>query len=273
MAPVGPIVQQNVAHKVKRPIPPGIQTNGAMISSKSSPSPSMSAKKPPPSAKQPPHSASDRAITASSVRPINRARRETASQMQGRHSRNSAGLRSASMVADQIAHDAEPRPYVVTDTYILNKFAGQPPSLIIHLHPTHFRFDNQDGMFSYKSPMKIFLEHVKARTVPHDLLPYLNEGGVSFYDGCLIVQIHDHKSLAEAKDVAKPKSAKGSAVLSSIHNYNQWLTPSPNVPFPQENSSTVDGKAKVGNTVEKEHSPMPPPEDQKRSPKSRLCLL
>src|SRR6478609_6700074 len=111
MAPVGPIVHQNVANKVKRPVPPGIQTNGAITSSKSSPSPSMSAKKPPPSAKQPPHSASDRAITASTVRPVNRARRETASQLQGRHSRNSAGLRSASLAADHSSHDAEPRPY------------------------------------------------------------------------------------------------------------------------------------------------------------------
>src|SRR5690349_20070604 len=111
MAPVGPITQQNVANKVKRPIPPGIQTNGAMISSKLSSSPSMSAKKPPPSVKQPPHSASDRAITASTVRPVNRSRRETALQLQGRHSRNSAGIRSASLTADHGAHDTEPRPY------------------------------------------------------------------------------------------------------------------------------------------------------------------
>ncbi|UZP34130.1 hypothetical protein NXS19_001946 [Fusarium pseudograminearum] len=68
------------------------------------------------------------------------------------------------------------------------------------------------------------------------------------------------------------KISKGSAVLSSIHNYNQWLTPSPSVPFPQENSSTVDGKAKVGNTVEKEYSPMPPPEDQKEKSKKPLVF-
>lgn len=110
MAPVGTTVHHNVANKVKRPIPPGIQTNGMIQSSKSSPSPSMSAKKPPSSAKQPPHSASERSITASTVRPINRARREPSSQILGRNSRNSAGLRSASMAADMAGHD-EPPPY------------------------------------------------------------------------------------------------------------------------------------------------------------------
>ncbi|KAG4295055.1 hypothetical protein FPRO06_01639 [Fusarium proliferatum] len=235
----------------------------------------MSAKKPPPSAKQPPHSASDRAITASTVRPVNRARRETASQLQGRHSRNSAGLRSASLAADHSGHDAEPRPYIVTDSYILNKFAGRPPSLVCHLHTTHFRFDNQDGVFPYKSPMKIFLDHVRSRTIPHDLLSYFTDAGVPFYDGCLIVQVHDHKSLAQAKNVAKPTKGKGSMMPSSIHNYNQCLTPSPNVPFPKENLSNGDGSSKGNDVAEKENAPvMPAPEEQKdRATKPRVFTM
>jgi hypothetical protein len=40
-------------------------------------------------------------------------------------------------------------------TNILAKYKDQVPSLIIHLHPTHFRFDQQDGVFSYNSPMKV----------------------------------------------------------------------------------------------------------------------
>ena len=50
----------------------------------------------------------------------------------------------------------------MSDSYVLNKHAGNPPSLVVHLHPTHFRFDGQDGMFPYKSPMKLFLEHVRS---------------------------------------------------------------------------------------------------------------
>ena len=72
---------------------------------------------------------------------------------------------------------------VKTTEFILNKFKGKPPSLILHLHPTHFRFDQQDGSFAYNSPMKVFLEHVKSQTVPHDMLEELFQSDVSFYDG------------------------------------------------------------------------------------------
>ncbi|KAH7153084.1 Spt20 family-domain-containing protein [Dactylonectria macrodidyma] len=272
MAPVGPVVHHNASNKIKRPIPPGIQTNGAITSAKNSPSPLMSAKKPPLSAKQPPHSASERAITASTVRPVNRARRETSSQVLGRNSRNSAGLRSASLAADMSSHDREPQPYIVTDSYILRKFAGRPPSLIVHMHATHFRFDKQDGMFPYKSPMRLFLDHVRSRTVPHDLLEHFTEGGVPFYDGCLIVQVHDHKSVAEKKDT-RPVKTTSTVVASSIHNYNQYLTPSPYVPFPKECLTNADGSAKVEEETKDtsagekdiENSPAPPvtSDDQK----------
>ncbi|KAH6885753.1 Spt20 family-domain-containing protein [Thelonectria olida] len=245
MAPVAAAVHQHVGNKIKRPIPAGIQTNGAIPLAKNSPSPLMSAKKPPLSAKQP-HSASERAITASTVRPVNRVRRDTSSQILGRNSRNSAGLRSASLAADMTRHSNQPPPYVVTDSYILKKHAGFPPSLIVHMHPTHFRFDSQDGMFPYKSPMRVFLEHLRSHTVPHDLIPYFIEGGVQFYDGCLIVQVHDHKSVSQTKSVAKPTSTTTNTVASSIHNYNQCLTPSPYVPYPKESLSSGDGTPKAG---------------------------
>ena len=53
----------------------------------------------------------------------------------------------------------------------------------MHLHPTHFRFDQQDGNFSYTSAMRSFLEHVKDQTVPHDMLEELFAANVRFYDG------------------------------------------------------------------------------------------
>jgi transcription factor SPT20 len=123
---------------------------------------------------------------------------------------------------------------MITDEYILKKHGGKPPSLIVHLHPNHFRFDQQDGIFPYRSPMKVFLDHCKSRTIPQDLLPELTEGGVSFYDGCLIVQIHDHKSVAQSKDVTRPTSASDTTTPFSIHNYNQYITPSPYVPYPKQ---------------------------------------
>ena len=68
-------------------------------------------------------------------------------------------------------------------SFILRKFRGEPPSLMLHLHPTHFRFDQQDGSFTYGSAMRTFLEHVRAHTVPHDMLEELFASQVKFYDG------------------------------------------------------------------------------------------
>ncbi len=72
---------------------------------------------------------------------------------------------------------------VKNSSHILRKFRGEAPSLILHLHPTHFRFDQQDGNFSYGSAMRTFLEHVRDQTVPHDMLEELFASQVKFYDG------------------------------------------------------------------------------------------
>jgi len=137
---------------------------------------------------------------------------------------------------------------------VLKKFAGRPPSLVIHLHPGHFRFDGQDSVFAYKSPMKVFLEHLRAKTIPHDLLEYFIQANVPFYDGCLIVQVHDHKSQAQPKDDSKSKSASSAVVPSSIHNYNQYLTPSPYIPFPKDGAQT-GGAIKKDDENQKEAKP------------------
>jgi transcription factor SPT20 len=74
---------------------------------------------------------------------------------------------------------------VKSTPYILKKYAKAPPSLTIHLHPTHFRFDQQDGSFSYNSEMKVIIQHIRMGTVPHDILENLLLSGVRFYEGGL----------------------------------------------------------------------------------------
>lgn len=75
---------------------------------------------------------------------------------------------------------------VRTTSYILKKFAKSPPSLTVHLHPTHFRFEQQDGSFPYNSEMKVIIEHIRAGTVPHDMMEELLRGNVRFYEGELL---------------------------------------------------------------------------------------
>lgn len=94
--------------------------------------------------------------------------------------------------------------------------------------------------------MKVFLDHLKSQTIPHDVLEELLNTQVVFYDGCLIVQVHDHKTGAGSMR-SKSSGTVGSDldVPYSIHNYNQHLTPSPYVPYPIQSQTTPDESAKA----------------------------
>ncbi|CAG7963780.1 unnamed protein product [Penicillium olsonii] len=127
---------------------------------------------------------------------------------------------------------------VKTTSYILKKYAKCPPSLTVHLHPTHFRFEQQDGSFPYNSEMKVIIEHIRAGTVPHDLIEELLRGGVPFYEDCLIVRVVDHKSASAQARKTSAASSNENNTPFSLHNYNEHVTPSPYVPYPKQNHLT-----------------------------------
>ncbi|OQE17526.1 hypothetical protein PENSTE_c020G08571 [Penicillium steckii] len=131
-------------------------------------------------------------------------------------------------------------PYVKTTSYILKKYSKSPPSLIVHLHPTHFRFEQQDGSFPYNSEMKVIIEHIRAGTVPHDLIEELLRSGVKFYEGCLIVRVVDHKSMSAQAHKTSTSKSNGNNTPFSLHNYNEHVTPSAFVPYPKQNQLTAD---------------------------------
>ncbi|KAG4305103.1 hypothetical protein PORY_001273 [Pneumocystis oryctolagi] len=59
-------------------------------------------------------------------------------------------------------------PLVRTSDELLERYKDETPSLILHMYPTHFRFEQQDGVFLYNSPMKIILEYIRMETIPPD---------------------------------------------------------------------------------------------------------
>ncbi|CDW98626.1 hypothetical protein [Sporisorium scitamineum] len=85
-----------------------------------------------------------------------------------------------------------------TTRQILRRHRKDKPSLILHLHNHHFRFERQNGMFLFDSPVKAFLGYIRDQKVPADLLDVLTESGVQFFEGCLLVDVHDHRSHAAA---------------------------------------------------------------------------
>ncbi|KAK2797809.1 Transcription factor spt20 [Onygenales sp. PD_10] len=233
------------APKIKRPAPSYIQTgiNGAR-SSQPSPSPLGSAANRVSSAKQPGTATptTTMAMNGANSRQGARPRKEpqkpgdSASRLQ-RPSMKPSGTDGPG--ADRRQLKKFPEPYVKTTTYILKKYSKSPPSFTIHLHPTHFRFDQQDGSFPYNSEMKVIIEHIKAGTVPHDMVEELLRGGVRFYENCLIVRVVDHKSLSTQPSPSSSSSSTEKTSPFSLHNYNQHITPSPYVPYPQQNQSKI----------------------------------
>lgn len=238
-------------HKMKRPPLPAVQTNG-VHSRQSSPSPSMSTKRPPSGSgfKQPPPAAMANGVNGNVnglASRLGNRRRDPQKPGDVRQNRNGKGIDGQRLPKTISA------PYVRTQPYILKKYRSKPPSLIIHLHPTHFRFDQQDGSFSYSSPMKFILEHLKLQTVPHDMIEELQGAGVRFYEGCLIVQVQDHRSNSASSNssTSATTTKTDTNVPFSIHNYNQHLTPSPYVPYPQiEEEPKANGNAPAAPTAE-----------------------
>ncbi|KAI9856375.1 MAG: Transcription factor spt20 [Trichoglossum hirsutum] len=244
--------------KVKRPQPPSLQTSiNAVNSSISSPSPSLP-KKTPSGLKHPPNSGISNSITlnGTGTRVSGRQRREVQrpGEVYGRQYKGGVGGRGGSV--DGINLDQRkflkklpPQPYVNTTAHILHKYQGKPPSLTLHLHPTHFRFDQQDGSFGYNSPMKVILEYIRSETIPHDMMEEFLRANVKFYDDCLIVQIHDHRSILAPSSTTSSANASNGQKSSpfSVHNYNEHLTPSPYVAYtsttqkPNRTNDKVDG--------------------------------
>lgn len=139
-------------------------------------------------------------------------------------------------------------PFVRDSQYILQKHKGKQPSLKIHLHDTHFRFDGQDGSFGYDSPMRFVLKHLQTQTVPHDMLEELLASGVPFYDSCLIVEVHNHRNIDGQKSGIKSTHRGDDREKFSIHNWNPHVTPSAGASFPDrsELEPEVDDAEEAG---------------------------
>ncbi|KAF7589300.1 Transcription factor spt20 [Aspergillus hancockii] len=244
--------------KMKRPPPPFVPAgvNGVKTQQSSS-SPQPASKCLPPS-NQPGSAGSTTGVVTNGVNgaadsngvkgPINRPKKDA--QKLG-----DSGARLTKPLARTSSTDNErrlgkkcPEPYVKTPSYILKKYAKCPPSLVLHLHPTHFRFEQQDGSFPYNSEMKVIIEHIRAGTVPHDMMEELLRANVRFYEGCLIVRVVDHKSVSAQVRKSTTPSTNDSNTPFSIHNYNEHITPSAYVPYPKQNQLTSEKAKDTGGT-------------------------
>ena len=96
----------------------------------------------------------------------------------------------------------------------------------------------------------------------HNMVEELYEFNTPWYDNCLIVEVHDYRSAGvKPKDDTNSTGEAGTSAFS-IHNYNNFITPSPFAPFPvnkpdakpgQPNAQSKDDETKE----DKENMPAP----------------
>jgi len=100
--------------------------------------------------------------------------------------------------------------------WIRKRYPGEP-SLTLHLHPHHCRFEHQNGVFLYDSPIRGLLESIRDARLPVELLDLLDATAVKYYDGCLVVEVIDHRGVVDqdgTNENGMPAAGEGSSVAA-----------------------------------------------------------
>lgn len=95
---------------------------------------------------------------------------------------------------DKIPH------FATTSLEILQKYSKYPALVSLHIFENHYRFNNsQDSQVIPKDlPMiKDFMQHVLKETIPSELLELVKDFSIRLYDGCLILQVYDHRHMVD----------------------------------------------------------------------------
>ncbi|KAK1923941.1 Spt20 family-domain-containing protein [Papiliotrema laurentii] len=91
---------------------------------------------------------------------------------------------------------------------LLKKSRRWEASLTVELLPNYWRFEHSPVNFQYNGPMTPFLLALRSQVIPPSLIPFLYDirPPVSFYDGCLVVQINDLRKtpMAQSRVVMRP---------------------------------------------------------------------
>ncbi|KAG8927964.1 Transcription factor spt20 [Tulasnella sp. 418] len=75
---------------------------------------------------------------------------------------------------------------------ILSHHADSPPSFTIHFYQEHWLINNSRPNL-YHTPISFLLDDIRERRIPTDWLQLLDQHGVTFYEGCLIIELVDHR--------------------------------------------------------------------------------
>ncbi|CAN6637887.1 hypothetical protein TRVA0_016S02190 [Trichomonascus vanleenenianus] len=141
--------------------------------------------------------------------------------------------RSANMTPQAKRPGIVPRPmrnynFCETSESLLQKYANEPPSIELHIHHTHFRFGNQEGVLPKNSALiKIFMEYIQREEIPPAATEVFRDSGIKFYEGCIIVKIVDHRNTPVGDTKAENSTSNETNGDSSTEQAQAKQSPNP----------------------------------------------
>lgn len=88
-------------------------------------------------------------------------------------------------------------------------------SLVLHLYESYCRFEHQNGTFLYDSPILTLLHNIRDARLPLELIDLLDAAEVTYYEGCLVVEVHDHRGFPDEEAEAATTAAAAAAAANA----------------------------------------------------------
>ncbi|KAJ2071608.1 Transcription factor spt20, partial [Coemansia sp. S100] len=80
-------------------------------------------------------------------------------------------------------------PFYIGDRHIVERYKDEKPSMTVHMFDSHYRFEDQEGVFLYNESTRFFFDALNEGRIPVELVDVLSEfNSCRYYEGCLIVE-------------------------------------------------------------------------------------
>lgn len=118
-----------------------------------------------------------------------------------------------------------------TSESLLAKYENEPPSIELHIYPTHYRFGNQEGVIPKNSPLiRMFFTYMEHEVIPPAATEVFRDSGIRFYEGCVIMQLIDHRNatVSSTGQLSQTQASAAVSTTSSAENGKEEVKSEPN---------------------------------------------
>ncbi|KAJ2042457.1 Transcription factor spt20 [Coemansia sp. S16] len=95
-------------------------------------------------------------------------------------------------------------PFYIGDRHIVERYKDEKPSMTVHMFDSHYRFEDQEGVFLYNESTRFFFDALNEGRIPVELVDVLSEfNSCRYYEGCLIVEVRDYRRPTRETNINK----------------------------------------------------------------------